>query len=72
MLKSSSCDYNDAYILLSGTAAVAKLAAGGSYNNISVVFKYCAPFTGCINKTNSTLIGNAKHIDVVMSMYNLI
>ena len=72
MLKSSLCDYSDAYILVSGTITVVTLAAGGRNNNIQVVFKNCAAFTNCINKINNTQIDNAKDIDVVMSMYNLI
>ena len=32
MLKSSLCDYSDAYILFSGTITVAELAAGGRNN----------------------------------------
>ena len=39
MLRSSLCDYSDAYILVSGTITVAALAAGGRNNNILVVFK---------------------------------
>ena len=34
MLKSSLCDYSDAYILVSGTITVAELTAGGGDNNI--------------------------------------
>ena len=30
------------------------------------------PFTECISKVNNTQIDNAKDIDVVMPMYNLI
>ena len=42
MLRSSLCDYSDAYILASGTIAVAAVAAGGGGNNsIQVVFKNC-------------------------------
>ena len=35
-------------------------------------FKNNAPFIGCISKINNTLIDNAKDLDVVMPMYNLI
>ena len=34
--------------------------------------KNCAANNGCINKKNNTEIDNAKDIDVVISMYNLI
>ena len=37
-----------------------------------MAFKNCAPFTNCISKINNTQVDNAKDIDVVMSMYNLI
>ena len=40
--------------------------------NIQVVFKNCAPFTHCISEINNTQIGNAKYIDVIIPMYNLI
>ena len=36
------------------------------------MFKNCAPFTDCIYETNNAQIDNAKCIDVVMPMYNLI
>ena len=36
------------------------------------IFKNCAPFTKCISKINNTQIDNAKDIDIVMPMYNLI
>ena len=37
-----------------------------------VTFKNCAPFTKCISRTNNTDIDNAKDIDIVMPMYNVI
>ena len=37
-----------------------------------VTFKNCAPFTNCISKINNTQVDNAKDIDIVMPMYNLI
>ena len=50
MLKSSLCEYNDAYILVSRTITVAALAAGGGNKNIEVIFKICAPFTDWISE----------------------
>ena len=70
MLKSSLCDYSDAYILVSGT--VAKLAADGGNVEIQVVFKYGARFNDCMSEINNTQIDNAKAIYVVMPMYSLI
>ena len=75
MLKSSLCDYSDAYILVKGTITVNNTAAqGAAANNTNkkVIFKNCAPFTNCISEINNTQIDNAKDIDIVMSMYNLI
>ena len=50
------------------------LAAGAAANNTNkkVIFKNCAPFTNCISEINNTQIDNAKDIDIVMPMYNLI
>ena len=75
MLKSSLCDYSDAYILVKGTITVNNTAAqGAAANNTNkkVIFKNCAPFTNCISEINNTQIDNAKNIDIVMPMYNLI
>ena len=75
MLKSRLCDYSDAYILVKGTISVNNTAAAGAaVNNINrkVIFKNCAPFTNCISEINNTQIDNAKDIDIVMPMYNLI
>ena len=75
MLRSSLCDYSDAYILVKGNIAVNNTAAAGAAannTNEKVIFKNCAPFSNCISKINNTDIYNAEYIDIVMSMYNLI
>ena len=75
MLRSSLCDYGDAYILVKGNITVNNNAgAGAAANNTNkkVIFKNCAPFTNCISKINNTQIDNAEYIDIVMPMYNLI
>ena len=75
MLKSSLCDYSDAYILVKGTISVNNTAAAGAAvnnTNKKVIFKNCAPFTNCINEINNTQVDKAKDIDIVMHMYNLI
>ena len=75
MLRSSLCDYSDAYILVKGNISVnntAAASAAANNTNKKVIFKNCAPFINCISKINNTDIGNAKYIDIVMSMYNLI
>ena len=75
MLRSSLCDYGDAYILVKGNISVNNTAAAGAAannTNKKVIFKNCAPFTNCISKINNTQIDNAEYIDIVMLMYNLI
>ena len=73
MLKSSLCDYSDAYILVKGTISINNTAAqGAAANNIDKKVIFNAPFTNCISEINNTQIGNAKDIDIVIPMYNLI
>ena len=75
MLKSSLCDYSNAYILVKGTISVNNTAADGAdanNTNKKLIFRNCASFTNCISEINNTQIDNAKDIDIVMSMYNLI
>ena len=75
MLKSSIFDYSDAYILVKGTVTFDNTSAAGvaaNNTNKKIIFKNCAPFTNCISGINNTQIDNAKYIDIVMPMYNLI
>ena len=75
MLKSSLSDYNDAYILIKGTTTVNNTgAAYVNANNFNkkVIFKNFEPFTDCKSEINNVEIDNAKDIDTVMPMYNLI
>ena len=77
MLKSSLCDYSDAYILVKG-----KITITGTGDNAAarqkderdkgLAFKNFAPFTICISEINNTEIDNFKGIDIAMPMYNLI
>ena len=75
MLKSSLCDYSDAYVLVKGTSTVnnnTAAAAAANNTNKKVIFINCAPFTNCTSEINNTQVDNAKDIDIVMPMYNLI
>ena len=74
MVKSSLCDYSDAYILVRVTIIVNTTETAGAPNNRNkkIIFKNCAPFTNCISEINNTQIDNAKDIDIMMLMYNLI
>ena len=58
---------------MSGTITVANAGTATVPNNRkNIIIKCCAPFTDCISEINNTLIDNAKDIDFVMPMYNLI
>ena len=70
MLRSDLCDYNDAYIIVTGTIAVPN-PANDAYDK-KLTFKNNAPFISCISKINNTLINNAEDLDIVMPMYNLL
>ena len=77
MLRSSLCDYADAYILVKGTITITgagddAAARRADERNKGVIFKNCAPFTKCISRINNTDIDTAQDIDIVMPMYNLI
>ena len=86
MLRSNLCHYSDAYILLKGTITItgnagppagrteAQLLAArqADERDKGIIFKNYAPFTKCICRINNTDIDNAKDINIVMPMYNLI
>ena len=71
MLKSSLCDYSDAYILVKGTITITGAGADVAARqedekDKGVAFKNCAPFINCISEINNTQVDNAKDIDIVM------
>ena len=76
MIRSSSCNYSDAYILNSWTITITGAGVDAAKRtderNKGVLFKNCAPFTECISEINNTRIDNGKDIDVRMLLYNLI
>ena len=77
MLKSSLCDYSDSYILAKGKITINGRGADAAARQADerdkgVAFKNCAPFISCISEINNTQVDNAKDIDIVMPMYNLI
>ena len=77
MLKPSLRDYSDAYILVKGRITIMgaradALARQTDERDKGVAFENCAPFTNCISEINNTQVDNAKDIDIVMPMYNLI
>ena len=74
-LKSSLCDYSDVYVHVKRTVSVNNTVAAGTdatNNNKKVIFKNCALFINCISEINNVQLDNAKNLDTVMPMYNLI
>ena len=57
---------------MSGTISVAALTAGGINNDKKVIYKNYSSFTDWIGVINNTQVYNAKSIDKVIAMYNLI
>ena len=65
-IKSSVCEYSDAFILVTGDITVP------GDNNKNVVFKNCAPLSTCKTEFNDFFTDEANHIYITMLMYNLI
>ena len=77
MLKPRLCDYSDGYILVKRKITITgaednAAASQADEKNKDAAFTNCAPFTNCINEINNAKIDNAKDIDIVMPVYNLI
>ena len=65
-IKSSLCDYSDAFILVTGDITVT------ADNDTNVAFKNCAAFSTCKTEINDAFIEEANYIYIAMPMYNLI
>ena len=63
-IKSSLCDYSDAFILVAGKITV------NANKNTDVAFKNCASFSTCTTKINDVFVDKANHIYIAMPMYN--
>ena len=75
MLKSSLCGYSGAYILVKGTITVTNAAAAdadANNANKEVIFKNLTPFIDCISEINNTQVDNAKDVDIVIPIYNVL
>ena len=62
MIRSSLCNYSDAYILVKRIITVQNTGKTAALNNRSkkVIFKNSAPFTDCISKINNKEKDNVK------------
>ena len=65
-MKSSLCDYYDAFALVSGNITV------NAANDTDVAFKNCAPFSTCKTEINDVFVDRAEHKYIAVPMYNLI
>lgn len=80
MLKTSSCDYCDADILVSRNVTITWDPENATpankrleQKNRGEIFKNCAPFFKCVSKINNTQVAMYKcHVAMYMPMYNLI
>ena len=70
MLRSDLYDYSDAYIVVKGKITVTNPNSNAYDKKLAI--KNNALFLSCISKINNTLIENAKDLDIVMPMYNLL
>ena len=72
MLRSDLCDFNDAYIVVKGIVTVSADERDRDKMNREVILKNNAPFISCISKINDVLVENAKDLETVIPMYNLL
>ena len=70
MLRSDLCYYSSVYLVVKGDIIVTN--PDNAKRNKAVPFKNNAPFINCISKINGIKIDNAKDLDVVMPMNNLL
>ena len=71
MLRSALCDFSDAYIVVKENITLEGDNYANKWNK-NLAFKNNAPFISCISKIDGVQINNAEHLDIVMSMYNLL
>ena len=77
MLKSSLCDYSDAFILVKGKITITGAGDDAAVRQADerdkgVALKNCAPFSNCISEINNTQIDNCKDVHIAMPLYNLL
>ena len=75
MLKSSLCDYSDAWILVKGTITIVHRGVDQASKQRDkrirgVIFENFTSFTDCTSEINNIQVDNAKGLDVVMSVYS--
>ena len=71
-LRNDLCDFNDAYIVVTGKITTTNPGNDDNVYNRKVSFKNSAPFFNCTLKINSQLIEDAQDLEIVIPMYNLL
>ena len=71
-IRDDLCDFNDAYIVVTGKFTVTNPGNDADEHNRKVSLKNSAPFFNCILKINNQLIEGAQDLDIVMTMFNLL
>ena len=75
MLKSSSCDYSDTYIIVKGTIAITRAEGAGNSaarkaakesheENKEIIVKSYVQFADCIREISNSQVDNAKYLDL--------
>ena len=64
------CDYNDAYVLVTGKITVAN-PNNNAYDK-KLALKNNAPFISCVIRINTNLVEDAQDLHIVMPLYNLL
>ena len=77
MLKSSLCNYSNAFILVKGKITITgegddAAARQAEERDKGAAFKNCTPFTSCKTDINNVEIDYCQDIGIVMPMYNII
>ena len=72
MLRSDLCDFSDACVVVKGIVAVSANERDRDEMNRQVILKNNALFISCISKMNGVLVENAKGLDIVMPMSDLL
>ena len=66
MLRSDLCDYNDAYIVVTGKITVTN-PDNDAYDK-KLAFKNNAPFISCVSKVSNTLIDDTIYLNTVKTI----
>ena len=71
-LRIDLCDFNDAYIVVTGTITPTNHRNDDDVYNRKVSLRNFVPFFNCILKINSQLIEDPQDLDIVMPVYDIL